>query len=700
MIECRKKTKKTTMKEASVSKLREAHKQTTKGSNLVLRREAKQQSSRNPLKDLNAFAIFDSSHATASSSSSSYSTAPSTEAPGGCLRFLLSHHSTSCSRTPVIRKQSVAKSPKSVPSFRPAESRFRGENVSKPKVFRDPQKPKSKLAQKFRTNPPCVQKCQSGMKPSLNAGFKLKIQPVLRSKKGDFSSKSSSGSENLMPKKQENIALKVADDAGESSLLTLPCDGDGDGATDITPLTKLASGASVASDSRGDGRLKLGQGKTNISPTPPVEASVSPEIRCGSSSLVSKTPPCYGAGHVVLGVTDKRKCRPRGVLTVEDNDFLGFGKLNVCDNDDMKSVNGVLVNPRDSIVPSPMEASLRWISPSDEKVVRHDKDDAGYGSDLCQTPVDFKVFNRSSPLSSHVFSSELSNSSKSGTTTSDATNNSRSVSFFFSPDATSGFQRFLGPSDCSENRASQISPACMVDGNFRYDYDVETTPYSGDSSGSGNVIQTPQSDTSSDKCIGLTPLNDSEIQKLQFKHELDSLESYARKNLLLDTHISTADHLGMDFEVDHPTTPANLNDLAQSPKAVLGQGPCFNESMLPNLPESNVKISWRDGLVSQSFEVDEVDCCRLFSDEEEEEDINACSKHFNSLPSTVLLFDKTLTTLGEPAKLVGGKLTMKEENFPAQGLNHCAESISTDGGSLFASEDSDCMICYKDSFEV
>ncbi|GAB4825759.1 hypothetical protein Ancab_008634 [Ancistrocladus abbreviatus] len=78
-----------------------------------------------------------------------------------------------------------------------------------------------------------------------------------------------------------------------------------------------------------------------------------------------------------------------------------------------------------------MEASLRWLSPSDEKVVGHDKDDAGYGSDLCQTLLDFKVFNCWSPLSSHVFSSELANSSKSGTTTSDATNNSRRVSFFF-----------------------------------------------------------------------------------------------------------------------------------------------------------------------------------------------------------------------------------------------------------------------------
>ncbi|GAB4825692.1 hypothetical protein Ancab_008588 [Ancistrocladus abbreviatus] len=164
MIECRKRAKKTTMKNASVSKLPVAHKQTTKGSNLVRWRETKQQGPRNPLKDLIAFAIFDSSHATACSSSS-YSTALSTEAPRGCLRFLLSHHSTNCSRTPVIRQKSVAKSPKSAPSFMVVESRFRDGNVSKPKVFHDPQKPNSKLARKFRKNPPCVQKGQSGRRP-------------------------------------------------------------------------------------------------------------------------------------------------------------------------------------------------------------------------------------------------------------------------------------------------------------------------------------------------------------------------------------------------------------------------------------------------------------------------------------------------------------------------------------------------------
>ncbi|TXG46771.1 hypothetical protein EZV62_026065 [Acer yangbiense] len=52
----------------------------------------------------------------------------------------------------------------------------------------------------------------------------------------------------------------------------------------------------------------------------------SPEIQtqCGDSTLAFKTttPACYAAGYIVSGVTDKRKCRSRGILTVGDNNLL------------------------------------------------------------------------------------------------------------------------------------------------------------------------------------------------------------------------------------------------------------------------------------------------------------------------------------------------------------------------------------------
>lgn len=53
--------------------------------------------------------------------------------------------------------------------------------------------------------------------------------------------------------------------------------------------------------------------------TPPVEASVSPDIQFPSDykmivSQSTEPPVCYAAGHLLSGVADKRKCRRRGSL--------------------------------------------------------------------------------------------------------------------------------------------------------------------------------------------------------------------------------------------------------------------------------------------------------------------------------------------------------------------------------------------------
>ncbi|GFQ07965.1 hypothetical protein PHJA_002940500 [Phtheirospermum japonicum] len=106
--------------------------------------------------------------------------------------------------------------------------------------------------------------------------------------------------------------------------------------------------------------LKTVDGKnsdTTAVKTPPVEASVSPEIQFGSHSKMqilksAATPVCYGAGHLLSGVTDKRKCRRRGSLKG------GCEKFNLFD-DEKKD---------DNVIPLPAEASVRWVlSPCDEE---------------------------------------------------------------------------------------------------------------------------------------------------------------------------------------------------------------------------------------------------------------------------------------------------------------------------------------------
>ncbi|ERN20189.1 uncharacterized protein LOC18448599 [Amborella trichopoda] len=126
-----------------------------------------------------------------------------------------------------------------------------------------------------------------------------------------------------------------------------------------TPATKatgkpLDSGSrAVSVDTPGSmKRMSSTPAKTSEKSTPPVMASISPEIHSGS--LVIGTPAIFGAGHVVARVSDRRKCKPRGILTVGKGDeTLGFSE-------------GCEI--RVSSLLDPEEASMKWLqSPKEVK---------------------------------------------------------------------------------------------------------------------------------------------------------------------------------------------------------------------------------------------------------------------------------------------------------------------------------------------
>lgn len=90
------------------------------------------------------------------------------------------------------------------------------------------------------------------------------------------------------------------------------------------------------------------------------------------------------------------------------------------------------------------------------------------------------------------------------------------------------------------------------------------------------------------------------------------------------------------------------------------------------MSESHIRVSWRDGLISGSFEKDDLDCCRLSSDEEKDAD--------GLLESPIFPEPKITSVLQ---------------------TNPCAESICTDDGGPIASRDSDWTLDYKNrSFEI
>ncbi|KAJ1422843.1 hypothetical protein SESBI_12784 [Sesbania bispinosa] len=273
----------------------------------------KKQSLRSPLQDLNRIS--------SSSNSSDASSCVSTEAP-------------KVPHEPAL-KQSKSKSSK--------------ENL--PKVDAGFQK-KTLVSDKARTNrknPPCLYQWQSGKRSGSRTGQKSK--PL--DENGKFLPTLPSTSKEL--KQKEDILGGGNDDnAGETAHLKL-----GQNDPNLTPLSKKVVGSDLNITVCGDVEENP---NTSISRTPPIHNSVSPEIQCGSSLVSTSTPACYGAGYVVSGVTDKRKCRPRGILTVEEN-CSGFGKMAVNSFDeDEKKITDVMNETSPSLLPLPTEALVHWIS--------------------------------------------------------------------------------------------------------------------------------------------------------------------------------------------------------------------------------------------------------------------------------------------------------------------------------------------------
>lgn len=117
-----------------------------------------------------------------------------------------------------------------------------------------------------------------------------------------------------------------------------------------------------------------------------------------------------------------------------------------------------------------------------------------------------------------------------------------------------------------------------------------------------------------------------------------------------------------------------------------------------------MRISWREGLASQIFEIDDLDCCRFMSDEENDAEGNSkyllkiCQEsqgeHNDRLSTGGLRSPEFLDHEPDIGSKGKGKLSSSK-------ANSCAESICTDGGGLVASRDSDWTVCYKNQlFDV
>ncbi|KAL2242356.1 uncharacterized protein LOC105158828 [Sesamum indicum] len=690
------------------------------------KRKKQRDEKRSPLQDLNGLPIH---------KSNSSNPSVSVEAPKGCLRSLLSSNSCSSSSSSASGAH-LGKKPRTFSKIKSYAAKKSAADTSKllPRS-KENEVPRRQSWQKSNRNQPQTGSqrrfWRSNARPVHENGQRSKLSSV----HGNPENKLSKGSGEFqakMKKSQEKGPGKLP-----FELLGVANCSNLNSAEDCTPVGKVlgldsdsisfADHETVIEDSvydRGGGNC------ATAVKTPPVEASLSPEIQCQSRSKVlvfksAATPVCYGAGHLVSGVTDKRKCRRRGSLKG------GCQKINLSVE---KSKEEVVNDLQESPIPLLAEASVRWLlSPCDE-----DRENEGSDSrnslHQCRTMYDdasgrLNLLASSSMLCENASDLLCADSScdDSGSTDNMA-NKRRNRNFILSPIKDSEFQGVLQPSnDKVDELLLAISPSSSYschgissrEGKSSSDNVIgENSALCIDSLSSGNVIQTPNSDSSSGARVGGSR---SEVfHRNLVLSELDSMtDALNRMELSPRSEMSTweAPCLGLHF-ADMAAPPSSI-ELSQLPEDVDSASSWMFNSTVDNMTVSQMRISWRDGLVSRIQETDEFDWCCL---SDEDVDADGC------LGEQVTLHQPIESGEGKESyqsSNCGGKSYPEaksgedQENDPGLDIdifpvlseyepcisargkkrlsshrpNICAESICTDGGGLVASGDSDWTYC-------
>lgn len=623
-----------------------------------------------------------------SSGKSTSSISSSIDAPTGCLRFFLSNSKTPISHKPRLKSKMTTKS---APN---AKTRSTFSRSSKNPIENHPPKPKMKkkdpIVSAVASKSKLLRKSPSGLSEfgvnlcSLNPGSK----------------------------KFDNVG-EVFDDMGVCN-------------ADFTPVGKLGCGSVLDCDNSDKNVVEKGSSSGSAVKTPPVQASVSPELLRGSSVLNTNstmTPStCYGAGHVISGVTDKRKCRPKGVLTVGvglDSSGCKIEGDNVVGSEDSSGhFIRILTGSRPSLVPLPVEASMSWhLSPCHEEDVSEMGNSA---SKLCRKRNSLGLVTPDlTSLSSSpdgLATNPCDTGSYNDNIDSDATPRGRLTRItLLSPKRLPEFQAVVGDSpDKAVEPLSESSPLITPAGkvvlskegrNNENNWAGESSPLSIGSLSSGNVMQTPKSETSSERRIFPSWLDVEGSAEQNQETAIDSLTEVLRlQSLSPRSHKSLWNPLGLNFRSTDMSSPSTSIDPIRRQKAIKKHDSWFSACTFEDMQESETRISWREGLVSQIFEMDDLDCCRFMSDDEN--DAEGSSEYLLKVcqESQGEQSDRLSTDgLRSPEFLdhepdIGSKGNGKSSSSKP---NSCAESICTDGGGLVASRDSDWTICYKNQlFDV
>ncbi|KAL8030503.1 hypothetical protein ABFX02_14G289700 [Erythranthe guttata] len=614
------------------------------GKRKKLRREKDEScEKRSPLQNLNGFSNLKNKSKKKSNLSSSSSSAAAVSgkllAPKNCLSFLLS--SNSCSSYSSSSSSSTTHLDKKLKTFpKSANNEPEKKLRSRSKENEIPKKP---FPQKSRTNPPQTLTHSKNSENKANPIYKNAQRSKLSSVQNNRVTKLKKGSEQFRAKNsQENGSIERPFELlGVANNSTLNC----------TPVGKLASGPglrSVIEDSKDE---RVNNNSVATVKTPPVEASLSPEIQNQSHSKIlvlnsAATPVCYGAGHLISGVTDKRKCRRRGSLKG------GSEKVNLFE--DEKDLTDDLL--RDPSIPLLAEASVRWLlSPCNE------------GSDCKNKPDECRMACDIDP--------------------------GASLDVIIS--SPSGLCGNASDFVCSESRYSGSgSIGNLVDEGRNWNKNKDgflsaNSTRSTVSLSSRNIVETPNSDFSTDVCNGRSRLEKHHTDDFVLS-ELDSIrETLDMVKLSPRSEVSMWGPPGYNGINRHQENMDSVSSWVSN-----------DATLLDNLALSRIKISWRDDELASGVvetNADELDFCRCLSDEDEKTYLDGERSNCigvenkengprvdNDLSPMILDYEPRISARG------------KEESVMEKRSVY-AESISTDGGGLVASDDSNWTYCCHES---
>ncbi|KAK8949690.1 hypothetical protein KSP39_PZI006204 [Platanthera zijinensis] len=371
--------------------------------------------------------------------------------------------------------------------------------------------------------------------------------------------------------------------------------------------------------------------------TPPIQASISPEIPCSLST--APTPVCFAAGHVMAGVQDRRKCRPRGILTIGQ-----------------KQSNVSWIS---SASPPCNEASVCWFS-SPLKIGN------GSGSDKSNSSIlKAKFEGQTTPSScTGILKTPTSGSS------------------------ISPFSAIVQTAEASSRL--QVLPPPNENQGYRYGDVSEISPCSVKSWSNNDAVSTPSSYTKSRSNGVISPLGDSTL-------DLEARRLPTRT--VLEKHQTDESPLNSSsFRFGCKPTFLNSIDLNCFKNSRFNEL-LKAEKKKDKSSASEVGISWREGLLSRIFETGDLDSYQSFFVDDERYDYPRDGDE-SSNGSSIFEKGNGFGSYEFPAEnnKIGDQ--MCQSKVPPLCSNSVAESISTDG-VLISSGDSDWTLFYKNNlFEV